>query len=151
MISEILKTLYGPETGQLLASELELMMKDFPRSSSTSIARCFTEKDSILIIYGDGIYEESVPPLRTLYEFCREKLTDSVNSIHILPFYPFSSDDGFSVIDYNEVNPSLGSWDHVQIIGKTYRLMFDAVINHISVKSEWFKQFLKDNPKYVFL
>ena len=148
MISEILKDLYGPEADQLLASELELIMKDFSRSFSTSNARGFSEKDSILIIYGDGIHEESVPPLQTLYKFCRDKLTNSVNSIHILPFYPFSSDDGFSVTDYKRVNPSLGSWDHVKIIGNTYRLMFDAVINHISVKSEWFKQFLKDDPKY---
>ncbi len=148
MISAILKSLYGTENGQLLTSELKLIMKEFSDSYSSPSTRGFSEKDSILITYGDSIYKESEPPLQTLYEFCRGTLTDSINSIHILPFYPFSSDDGFSVIDYYSVNPDLGNWNHVEAIGKTYRLMFDAVINHISVQSEWFGKFLKDDLKY---
>jgi len=129
-------------------SELKSIMKAFSASYSGPSARGFSEQDSILIIYGDGIRAVSQPPLQTLHEFCREKLTDSIKGIHILPFYPYSSDDGFSVIDYYEVDPALGSWDHVETIGKTYRLMFDAVINHISVKSAWFRRFLEDDPKY---
>jgi sucrose phosphorylase len=54
-----------------------------------------------------------------------------VNGVHLLPFYPYSSDDGFSVIDYKQVNPALGVWDDVARVGQNF-LMFGSVINHIS-------------------
>ena len=71
-----------------------------------------------------------------------------VDDIHLLPFYPYSSDDGFSVIDYKQVNPALGTWDDVARVGQNFHLMFDGVINHISAQSAWFKAFLQDDPKY---
>jgi sucrose phosphorylase len=71
------------------------------------------------------------------------------SSVHILPFYPFSSDDGFSVIDYRAVNPQLGDWNDVKDLSKDFELMFDGVINHISQHSSWFEQYLAGNPKYA--
>ncbi len=66
-----------------------------------------------------------------------------VNTIHILPFYPYSSDDGFAVIDYKKVNEDLGNWDDIKGISDQFNLLVDLVINHISSKSEWFKQHIK--------
>jgi glucosylglycerate phosphorylase len=103
---------------------------------------------SILITYGDQLHDVDQPPLRTLAEFCDMHLRGVVDGIHLLPFYPYSSDDGFSVIDYKQVNPALGIWDDVTRVGNHFHLMFDGVINHISTRSEWFKAFLRDNPKY---
>jgi sucrose phosphorylase len=103
---------------------------------------------AILITYGDQLREPDRAPLRTLAEFCDEQLRGVVSGIHLLPFYPYSSDDGFSVIDYQQVDPALGTWDDVARIGQHFRLMFDGVINHISAQSEWFKAFLRDDPKY---
>lgn len=107
-----------------------------------------TEKDSILITYGDQLRERDTPPLQTLADFCERHLTGLISGVHILPFYPYSSDDGFSVIDYRAVDPALGSWEDVARIGRSFRLMFDAVINHVSAGSAWFQAFLRDDPKY---
>ncbi|HMD81668.1 MAG TPA: alpha-amylase family glycosyl hydrolase, partial [Anaerolineales bacterium] len=71
-----------------------------------------------------------------------------VKGIHILPFYPWTSDDGFSVVDYRKVDPALGDWKHISAMQSHFRLMFDGVINHISSQSEWFKAFLNDDPRY---
>ncbi len=103
---------------------------------------------SILITYGDQLHDADQPPLRTLAEFCDTHLRGVVDGIHLLPFYPYSSDDGFSVIDYQAVNPTLGTWADVARVGKHFHLMFDGVINHISAQSEWFAAFLHDDAKY---
>ena len=88
------------------------------------------------------------PPLHTLAEFCSKYLTGLVSSLHILPFYPYSSDDGFSVIDYRRVDPALGSWEDITALSRDFRLMFDAVINHISAQSAWFQGFLAGEERY---
>src|SRR5687767_517516 len=107
-----------------------------------------SEWDSVLITYADQLSEPDLPPLETLNRFCEKYLSGLVNSIHVLPFYPYSSDDGFSVIDYRAVNPEFGSWDDISRFSQNFRLMFDAVINHASVKHQWFQGFLKDDPRY---
>ncbi len=107
-----------------------------------------TERDSILITYGDQIQSPDEKPLQTLNKFCKQYLSNIVSGIHILPFYPWTSDDGFSVVDYREIDPALGNWDDVSSMQSHFRLMFDGVINHISAQSEWFKSFLRDDPKY---
>ncbi|MCB0228531.1 MAG: alpha-amylase, partial [Anaerolineae bacterium] len=88
-----------------------------------------------LITYGDQFREPGRPPLRSLLTFLDTYLGDAVNGVHILPFFPYSSDDGFSVIDYLVVDPALGTWDDVKAIGSGYKLMFDAVVNHVSRES----------------
>ena len=108
-----------------------------------------TQEDVILITYGDQVIEPSVEPLETLGKFLDENTKDIINTVHILPFYPYSSDDGFSVIDYKDVSPRMGSWDDVEALSENYNLMFDGVINHISQYSYWFKSFLENNPKYA--
>jgi sucrose phosphorylase len=107
-----------------------------------------SEKDAILITYGDSFQRQGERPLRTLDSFLREAAGDLINGVHILPFYPFSSDDGFSVIDYRKVDPRLGDWGDNARIGEHKRLMFDGVINHISRQSEWFARFQQGQPPY---
>lgn len=101
------------------------------------------ETDSILITYGNSVMNDDELPLHTLHNFLNNHLQDSIKSVHILPFFPFSSDDGFSVMDYLQVNPSLGEWEDVEAIGKNYRLMSDLVLNHMSSRSRWFDNFKK--------
>lgn len=105
-------------------------------------------RDAILITYGDQLREPGAPPLRVLTEFCEAHLRGVVSGLHLLPFYPYSSDDGFSVIDYTAVDPALGGWDDVAQAGRHFRLMFDGVINHISAHSAWFQAFLRDEAPY---
>ena len=79
--------------------------------------------------------------------FLDKYLKGYITCVHILPFFPFSSDDGFSVIDYSSVNPSLGDWEHIESISKKYKLMSDVVINHISSRSRWFSNYKNgDDP-----
>ncbi|MBK9779665.1 MAG: sugar phosphorylase [Anaerolineales bacterium] len=106
-----------------------------------------TERDAMLITYGDQVQAPNEKPLRTLKTFCDKYLTDVLSSIHILPFYPWTSDDGFSVVDYRQIDPALGTWGDVSSM-QNFRLMFDGVINHISAKSDWFQKFLQDDPHY---
>jgi sucrose phosphorylase len=101
-----------------------------------------------LITYGDMVREPDRPPLASLGDFLEAHVGDVMNTIHILPFYPYSSDDGFSVIDYLEVDPALGEWDHVERMRHSFRLMFDAVLNHISASSEWFAGFRNGDAAY---
>lgn len=106
------------------------------------------EGDVVLITYGDQFKKAGVPGLANLNDFYRKYLMDSFNTVHILPFYPWSSDDGFSVIDYHQISPDCGDWTHVKALKKSANLMFDYVCNHISAKSEWFAGFLNKDAKY---
>ncbi len=105
-------------------------------------------KDAILITYGDMVQHEGEKPLRTLATFLRRHLREVVSGVHLLPFFPYSSDDGFSVIDYRQVDPRLGDWEDIHRLGEDFRLMFDAVINHISAQSAAFQGFLRGDPNY---
>jgi sucrose phosphorylase len=142
--------LYGPSIGEEAFANLRLLMdgyRDRPTFQHPGNA-VLSERDSILITYADQLKEPDSRPLQTLTRFCEQYLSGLVNSIHILPFYPYSSDDGFSVIDYRAVNPEFGGWNDISRLSRSFRLMFDAVINHASVQHEWFQGFLKDDPRY---
>ena len=102
----------------------------------------WSEQDIIMITYGDSVMQAGERPLTTLAKFMDSYL-DCVNSVHILPFFPYSSDDGFAVIDYSSVNESLGNWQDISVIAQKKRLMSDLVINHCSSRSLWFENFIK--------
>lgn len=151
-ILDHLIALYGDERGRATFARLQSLISNHqshvPPSSVLRPSSSLTQRDAVLITYPDQVREPDVPPLRTLADFCVTHLRDVVTTIHLLPFYPYSSDDGFSVIDYRAVNPALGDWDDIARIGKNFRLMFDAVINHVSAQSAWFQAFLRDDPRY---
>lgn len=107
-----------------------------------------SNKDSVLITYADNIYTKNESCLKTLNKFSKEFIGNSINTIHILPFFPYSSDDGFSVIDYKKIDEKNGSWEDIKYLSENYRLMFDAVINHISKENYWFQEFLNGNKIY---
>lgn len=106
------------------------------------------QRDVFLITYGDQFQEVNQPTLNTFKKMFDKYLADKFEIVHLLPFYPYSSDDGFSVIDYKKVNPVLGDWEQINELSGAARIMFDDVCNHISAKSEWFQEFLKGNPEY---
>ncbi|NCG09230.1 MAG: alpha-amylase [Verrucomicrobia bacterium] len=101
----------------------------------------WTEADTILITYGDSILKEGEAPLKTLGRFAGKHLSQTISTLHVLPFFPYSSDDGFSVIDYLQVNPDLGGWEDFQQLNNQFETMADLVINHCSAQSEWFKNY----------
>lgn len=108
----------------------------------------WSENTSILITYGDSLLEDDELPLRTLKSFLDEHLSGIISGVHILPFFPYSSDDGFAVMDYDVVRPDLGGWDDICAIGQDFQLMSDLVINHASAKGKWFHGFIQGDPQY---
>ncbi|MDW3094266.1 MAG: sugar phosphorylase [Gammaproteobacteria bacterium] len=110
------------------------------------------QSDVAMITYADTVRENNMVPLQVLHSFLDEFCSDIINIVHILPFFPFSSDDGFAVIDYQKVNERHGNWDDVSNIASQYHLMSDLVINHCSSNSLWFKNFKtnKDPGKDYF-
>ncbi len=153
-ILEHLCFLYGEEEGRQTASLLFHRLDAFRRAhpelgKAPPPEERLTEADSLLITYGDQVREEGRPPLRTLTEVLERYARPFISIVHLLPFFPYSSDDGFSVIDYTVVNPEWGSWADVERLGKSFRLMFDAVINHISRRSAWFRRFLAGDPAFA--
>ncbi|QTH43845.1 sucrose phosphorylase [Cohnella sp. LGH] len=63
--------------------------------------------------------------------------------IHILPPYPSSGDRGFAPLTYLEIEPRFGNWDDVNEIGKSFDILVDLMVNHISAQSAYFHDFLK--------
>ena len=139
-ITERLIRVYGEQLTPEFTEKLLLTVKSHQREKSP--ARKWDEKDVVLITYGDSIKSENEPGLKVLRRFLKKYLADEISFVHILPFYPYTSDDGFSVVDYKAVNPELGDWQDVRDLRKNFKLMFDLVINHISQKSEWFQNYL---------
>ncbi len=153
-LHEKLVALYGTERGTATHKRLMQMLEDFRAThpelaaSRAAPSERVTERDVMLITYADTLQEPNKPPLRTLERFLRQRLAGTISSVHILPFFPYSSDDGFAIIDYKAVNPTLGTWEDVRRIGQRFKLMFDAVINHISAQSAWFRAFLEGDLNY---
>lgn len=108
----------------------------------------FDETDVWLIAYGDQVREPGEPPLATLRQFLEARVGGAVRGLHLLPHYPYTSDDGFAVLDHTEVDPLLGDWRHVEKLGQNFRLMLDAVVNHTSASSQWFLSWLSDDGRH---
>ena len=111
------------------------------QSGSAHPAELWSQRDVALITYGDSIVDGSSKPLKVLRDFCEAWLGSCITWVHILPFFPWTSDDGFSVLDYSSVNQALGDWNDISDIATDYRLMADLVLNHCSSRSAWFENF----------
>lgn len=142
---EILDLLYG-SAGASTASRLEDLLEE--HQSERTPAELWDERDAWLITYPDQFRREGESPLHTLGQFFDDHLASTLNGLHILPFYPWSSDDGFAVIDPTTVDPAYGAWEDVESISAHHRLTVDAVVNHLSAKSTWFRRYLADDPAY---
>jgi glycosidase len=118
------------------------------RQGSSRTKLSLTQRDALLITYGDQVTEAGQAPLQALNDFLRKRLAGIVSGMHLLPFYPSSSDDGFAVKDFFAVDPALGSWNDIAGIGQNFDLMFDGVLNHVSAQGDWFQAFLRGDPKF---
>jgi sucrose phosphorylase len=151
---ELLIKIYGDENGRLSETKLRGLLEKWkeklirpPNAPSGTLP--LDEKDAVIITYGDSIRQQDEPPLKTLGRFFSDRLRDTVSGIHILPFSPYSSDDGFSVINYREINPDLGDWEMISGIAGEFRCMADLVLNHCSVRNPWFLGFQNNDPRYA--
>ena len=140
----MLEVVYPELDGDFLADQLLATMALEPnKSPPPAHQNNWDESDVVLITYADTVQQSGEKPLVTLHRFLSDCLADSLSSVHILPFFPYSSDDGFSVMDYLAVNESHGTWEDIERIARDYKLMADLVINHMSARSRWFENFRK--------
>ncbi len=141
-IKQLLNSIYGDATGRLALERIKPIIEKFP-TEEPKRKGYFSENDAILITYGDSLKKEGRAPIASLHEFAVDHLEGVMSGIHFLPFFPYSSDDGFSVIDFFAIDPALGGWEDVKAIGKNFDLMFDYVLNHFSSQSNWFESYLE--------
>ena len=110
----------------------------------------WSQRDVVLITYADQVRREGISPLQAQLDFLIDHaLDDEIRCVHLLPFCPYTSDDGFSVVDYLQVDPDSGTWDDIANMGDSFDLMFDLVLNHCSQKHEWFQRYLSGDPEYA--
>lgn len=142
-IKRRLARLYGSWQADELADRIYLLIGRYGTAPKKTGNRPeWSQQDAVLITYGDMVRRDGERPLVTLKKFCDRRLRGSVNTVHLLPFCPSSSDAGFSVIDYRQIDPQMGTWRDVDWISRDYRLMADMVLNHCSRKSAWFRDYV---------
>jgi sucrose phosphorylase len=148
-MDRLLALIYGADAPQARVRLESLLENRPPLHPATRPG--FSEADALLITYADSLREEGQRPLRTLATFAREHLKPAFSAIHLLPFFPSSSDDGFAVMDFEAVDPALGGWEDVRALGADFELMFDFVLNHVSAGGTWFRHYLDDRPGFADL
>lgn len=141
--------LYGKEKAEELNSKIqELVGVTKKIIESIGGSSYWSEKDIYLITYPDSFKKNGLTGLASLESFLDSRLRGVMSGVHILPFFPYSSDRGFSVIDYYKVKEEFGSWDDISNIAKSQKVMADLVLNHVSTRNVWFQKFLAGDPKY---
>lgn len=145
-----LREIYGDQGSSNVLSRLLQLMQQHRDPRRPERSEYWDQRDVVLITYGDKIRGEAHAPLESLRRFLAGHGLDRlINIVHVLPFCPSTSDDGFSVVDYQAVDPALGSWDDIQRLGSHSNLVFDLVLNHVSQASSWFQSYLAGDPRYV--
>jgi sucrose phosphorylase len=147
-----LQCLYGLTTAADVAAQLAVLLERWhlrlPPAGPSRRDLPVSQHDALLITYADQLSRPGQSPLAVLAEFSAHHLKGVVSGIHLLPFYPWSSDDGFSVKDFRAIAPGNGTWEDIACLRSDFELMFDAVFNHVSVQGAWFQGFLAGDPRH---
>lgn len=141
--AKLLKFIYGKEYHQGDEDRLAEIASLYEKRERKPL----TEKDSFLIIYPDAIQNDEEPSLAVLDSFLK-KHGDFISNVHLLPFFPYSSDDGYAVKDYESVREECGSWEDVERLAEERGLVFDFAVNHVSSESRWLKRYLDGDTEY---
>ncbi|HLC04699.1 MAG TPA: sugar phosphorylase [Anaerolineales bacterium] len=148
VLADHLTKIYGPEAARSVLPRLTSIMQTHRPRVGVDDSVQLSQKDVFLITYPDQVIQPGKLPLQTLHSFLRQRLSGLIGGVHILPFFPSSSDDGFSVVDYLQVDPRFGTWDEIAEIAADFKLMLDGVINHASARSAWYLAFLRGEVPY---
>ena len=149
LIEEIISAIYPHQDEAMFLKEaISERIKGYKNKNIRPRKGQWDQDDVFLITYGDQFYEDGETKLTTFNKMYQQFFSDTFPIVHFLPFFPYSSDDGFSVIDYEQVNPEIGDWADVQVMNRNARLMFDFVCNHMSAKSNCFQGYLNNRTSY---
>lgn len=151
-LTQLLRQIYPDLDHDILASQVidafwpdGTSRRKRPRKPGNNL---WSQRDALLITYGDTLIDSSHKPLDLLHDFLLRHMKGVVDGVHILPFFPFTSDDGFAVTDYTKVNASLGDWADIQRIAGEFHLMSDLVLNHVSSQGVWFNAYRQGHKPY---
>jgi len=151
-LSSLLHFIYPDVDSHILGSQVveafwpeDTHRRRQPRKPGNNL---WTQNDAVLITYGDSLIDGYHKPLDLMHDFLLNHMKGVVNGVHILPFFPFTSDDGFAVTDYRKVNPQLGEWADITRIGSEFHLMSDLVLNHVSSQGVWFNAYRQGQKPY---
>ena len=146
VVKNYLFSLYSEELNYKKINEIASKIEIIFNKKQKFKKKKWDEKDFFLITYADSITTKNQKNLQTLSYFL-ENYCYEFSFIHILPFFPFSSDDGFAVINYEEVDSNHGNWSDLKKLSSKFKIMIDLVINHCSSKNNLFKKFLDSNSE----
>ena len=146
-VYEYLEELY-PDNARSVYDRIQALIAKYTTDDAKPMRR-FSEKDAFLITYGDTLSAPDEKPLATLNRFAGKYLKNTVNTVHLLPIYPYTSDDGFSVLDYRKVDERLGDWPDVAKLSERFNVMTDAVLNHVSADSAYVRGYLAGETQYA--
>ena len=139
--------LYGEDRAPGIAQQVTRLVKTHRQLRKRVVQGTYwSHEDTVLITYGDSIQSSTHPPLQTLHGFLNGHLADAFSMVHILPFFPWSSDDGFSVTDFRAVKEDLGTWQDIHDLSEDFDLAIDLVLNHCSRENLWFVDYLFGEP-----
>jgi sucrose phosphorylase len=141
-IRERLARLYGPAAERLLSRVAMMIGRYGIEADARPAPQDCDQRASLLITYPDAMQVPNKPSLAILAKMLETHIGDAITHLHILPFFPASSDDGFSIIHFRSVDPAFGQWPDIQALGKGYSLVFDMVLNHASSQSGWFQDYI---------
>ena len=147
--SNILKNFLNNIYKNLSSNEISFLSKEiedifFKKKKNKITKDLWNQTDFFLITYADSIKKKNQKNLKTLNYFLNKYCTD-FNFIHILPFFPSSSDDGFAITDYKRIDNEHGDWEDLKKITSKFKVMIDLVINHCSSSNNLFQNFLNNN------
>jgi glucosylglycerate phosphorylase len=143
-----LRFLYGGRGDTVLGQLLARLGRFRPRARAAE-GQKLSERTAVLVTYADQVTQPGIAPLYTLTQTLEETVTGLISHVHVLPFMPSSSDAGFAIMDFDRVDPAFGVWGDLRRLTRRFGLMADLVMNHVSVKSEWFQRFLAGDPDYA--
>lgn len=143
-VETLLERVYPERCAKELTERIHQRLSEVEKRKGREEAWCAS--DIVMITYGDSVSSVDKSPLQSMRTFLAETLSGLVSHVHLLPFFPYTSDDGFAVKDYRAVDEVNGTWEDIHDLGEDVELIFDLVINHASASHPHFQQFLADQP-----
>jgi sucrose phosphorylase len=108
--------------------------------------RSIDQSTVVLIAYPDHVTSGDRRSLAVLAEAVQRWCGDLISHVHLLPFHPSTSDEGFAVADYSSIDDRYGGWEDLTSF-EPFGFAFDAVVNHVSASHPWARALVEDRPE----
>ena len=108
IVIQYLLSIYSNLSKKEVTKILKKIRSIFKKTNQTK-NKLWSERDFFLITYADTIKKKKQKHFVTLGQFLKKFAAD-FSFVHILPFFPYSSDDGFAIKDYKEIKNENGCW-----------------------------------------